>query len=205
MAGKGGAGRHGPLLSEEGELSTEGNCLLWGARVIVPRSLQAKVLDEIHEGHPGISRMKSFARSYVWWPTLNADLEAKVRTCVACQQSRKAPPGIPMQLWDWPEKPWTRIHVDHAGPFMGKTLLIVVDAHSKWIEASVVSSTSAVITIDKLRHMFTGSLRSLSLTTAQPSLAGSSRTSLAATGLSTSPQPHTTPRPMDLQRERFRQ
>jgi hypothetical protein len=52
-----------------------------------------------------------------------------------------------MQSWEWPEKLWIRIHVDHAGPFMG--LLIIVDAHSKWIEVFIVN-----IYIEKLRWTF---------------------------------------------------
>ena len=48
------------------ELSVEGGCLLWGIRVIVPPKLQRQVLEEIHQGHPGASRMKSLARSCVW-------------------------------------------------------------------------------------------------------------------------------------------
>ena len=48
-----------------------------------------------------------------------------------CQQERKLPPAAPIQLWEWPEKPWTRIHIDHTGPFMDKMLLITVDSYSK--------------------------------------------------------------------------
>ena len=43
--------------------------------------------------------------------------------------------AAPLHPWEWPEKPWTRIHIDYAGPFHGKMLLVVVDATSKWIEA----------------------------------------------------------------------
>lgn len=32
------------------------------------------------------------------------------------------------------KSPWSRIHIDHAGPFMGQLFLIVVDAYSNWIE-----------------------------------------------------------------------
>ena len=56
----------------------EDDCLLRGTRVIVPPSLRGKVLDQLHDGHPGIVRMKSLARQYVWWPGLDADLEARV-------------------------------------------------------------------------------------------------------------------------------
>ena len=39
--------------------------------------------------------------------------------------------------------------MDFACPFMGKTLLVVVDAHFKWIEASVVANTSSNVVIKK--------------------------------------------------------
>ena len=143
-----------PYFQRKDELSVEDGCILWGVRVVVPPQLRAQVLDEIHEGHPGINRMKSFARSYVWWPCLNADLENKVKNCIICQTSQKMPAKAPVQPWDWPEKPWTCIHVDHAGPVLGKTLLIIVDAYSKWIDVHIVPSTSAAAAIEKLRTTF---------------------------------------------------
>ena len=46
----------------------------------------------LHEGHPGVSRMKSLARGVVWWPGLDAELEAKVKSCEAFQVKSKSPP-----------------------------------------------------------------------------------------------------------------
>ena len=80
-----------PYMQRKDELSVEEGCLLWGTRVIVPPQLRAKVIEEIREGHPGIGRMKSFARSYVWWPQLSADLEREVQHCLICQRTRKLP------------------------------------------------------------------------------------------------------------------
>ena len=54
-----------PYRQRKDEISVENSCLLWGARVIVPPQLQREVLDEIHEGHPGMVRMKAFVRSYM--------------------------------------------------------------------------------------------------------------------------------------------
>jgi hypothetical protein len=35
------------------------------------------VVEELHETHPGICKMKSLTRSYVWWPNMDNDLENK--------------------------------------------------------------------------------------------------------------------------------
>ena len=59
-----------------------------------------------------------------------------------------------MRSWEWPSPPWSRIHIDYAGPLQGKMFLVVVDAHSKWIEVSIVNSATSVSTIQKLRSIF---------------------------------------------------
>eukprot|EP00731_Ephydatia_muelleri_P028195 Em0019g1068a len=42
---------------KRGELAPEQGCLLLGIRVVIPASLQRKVLDEIHDGHLGVVKM----------------------------------------------------------------------------------------------------------------------------------------------------
>ena len=42
----------------------------------------------------------------------------------------------------------------HAGPFLGKLFLVVVDSYSKWIEVVPVPSTASSYTIEALCHMF---------------------------------------------------
>ncbi|XP_046556702.1 uncharacterized protein K02A2.6-like [Haliotis rubra] len=111
-------------------------------------------MDTLHEAHPGITRMKSVARGMVWWPNMDLDLEEKVKTCEICQQSRPVPPESTLHPWEWPEKPWSRLHLDYAGPFLGKLFLVCIDAHSKWLEVVPLNSSTSTVTIECLRRMF---------------------------------------------------
>ena len=47
-----------PFLVRKEELSLLDGCILWGSRVVIPSKATATVLQELHEGHPGITRMK---------------------------------------------------------------------------------------------------------------------------------------------------
>ena len=143
-----------PYWHKRAELTIEGNCILWGVRVLIPTPLRERVVRELHRGHPGIVRMKSLARSHVWWPAIDKDLENCAKSCRDCQAIKNAPPKAPLHPWEWPTAPWKRIHVDFAGPVDGKMLLITTDAHSKWPEVCVMNSTTAARTIAALRNMF---------------------------------------------------
>ena len=55
-----------PFVRRKLEMSVEQECLVWGRRVIIPPNLRNKILKDLHEAHPGVSRMKTLARSYVW-------------------------------------------------------------------------------------------------------------------------------------------
>ena len=63
------------------ELSVEDGVLLWGNRVVMLFPGQSAVLSELHETHPGVSRMKALARSYVYWPNLDRDIEQLAKGC----------------------------------------------------------------------------------------------------------------------------
>ena len=46
------------------------------------------------------------------------------------------------------------MHVDYAGPHLGRMFLIVIDAHSKWLDVYPTSNATSQVTIEKLRQCF---------------------------------------------------
>lgn len=44
------------------------------------------ILDELHIGHLGVVKMKELARSFVWWPNIDQQIEHLVKECVERQQ-----------------------------------------------------------------------------------------------------------------------
>ena len=143
-----------PYFTRRTELSVDQNCLLWGLRVIIPENLRSKLLEDLHMEHPGIVRMKSLARSYLWWPNLDKEIENKVKSCEPCMMTRNAPTSAPLHPWQWPQRPFQRIHIDFAEKD-GLYFLVLIDSHSKWIEVSSMKSITSEKTIAVLRHVFT--------------------------------------------------
>lgn len=92
----------------------------YGGRVLIPPAGRHAVLQLLHEGHPGVSRMKALARGVVWWPRIDSEVERMVKSCNACQVNRKEEPKVPLHQWEWPAKPWSSLHIDFAGPFQGR-------------------------------------------------------------------------------------
>ena len=135
------------------ELSILDGCILWGSRVVIPSAFCHLLLQELLPSHLGMSRMKSLACSYFWWPGLDSQIEEVCRACVECCAVTRNPPKAPVHPWMIPQHPWQRVHVDHA-QFGWHLLLVAVDAFSKWPEVHIVSSISAQQTIDKLRYIF---------------------------------------------------
>ena len=79
--------------------SLQDGCNLWGSRVVVPPQGHAHLLVELHRGHPGVSRVKGLARSLLWWPGLDHDIESTIRQCNTCQQQSPDPAPMPLQPW----------------------------------------------------------------------------------------------------------
>ena len=150
-----------PYLRRKNELSLQNGCILWGSRVIIPVKLRTILLQELHAGLTGSSRMKELARSYVWWPNLDTDLKNMTRSCPDCLAQRAPPPKAELHPWEWPTHPWHRLHVDYADPVSGRYFLIIVDGHSKWLDIYVTPRKLSSVYVTRSSSLNFPSLLSL--------------------------------------------
>uniref|UniRef100_A0A5S6QP90 RNA-directed DNA polymerase n=1 Tax=Trichuris muris TaxID=70415 RepID=A0A5S6QP90_TRIMR len=127
-------------------------CLMYGDRVVIPATLQRRVLRQLREGHPGIARMKATARSHVYSSNVDVGIEDVVRTCQRCAQMAKSPTKTEPCPWPKTTRPWTRIHIDYAGPFLGHYFFVIFDSYSKWPEIIMTNRITATVTVRVLRE-----------------------------------------------------
>ncbi|UYV61908.1 K02A2.6-like [Cordylochernes scorpioides] len=141
-----------PFLSKLENFSVLQGCIFVDSRAVIPRTCQDQMLKLLHQSHIGINRMKSLARSSVWWPKMDSQIEEFVKECSPCMHHQTAPPA---ENTPWPRtnQPWQRVHVDHFY-FRGDCYLLVVDANSNWIEVFPVRGTTSQENIKLLRECF---------------------------------------------------
>ncbi|UYV65781.1 K02A2.6-like [Cordylochernes scorpioides] len=157
-----------PITAEEIATETEKDEVLSLAKFYTQQGWPEKVADHLRpyfqrkleltvDGecltHSGMNKMKAVARSHFWWPNLDTQIEFLVNKCRSCQQSQDGPNKGKWQPWKWSTRPWQRIHIDFANK-ENINLLIVVDSHSKWIEAIPMRETTTRKTIEQLRRLF---------------------------------------------------
>lgn len=143
-----------PFHRRAAEVSVEKGILMWGYRVVIPVNLRSELLQQVHQSHLVIVKTKSICRSFFWWPNIDRDVEQLVKSCEACLSALPSPPKAPVISWESTEEPWSRLHIDYAGPFKDQYFFVIIDSHSKWIKVFPSKTMSADFAVTKLRELF---------------------------------------------------
>ena len=83
-------------------LSVVDDCLINGNRVVIPEAMRKQILDILHLGHFGMQKMKQLARSAVYWPHIDNQIEDTCRCCTACAEHQNRPPQPANHPWKMP-------------------------------------------------------------------------------------------------------
>ena len=75
------------------ELSVDDGVVIKGERIVIPETMQHEALQKIHAGHQGINKCQLRAKTCIFWPGINKDIEQMVSACSTCQQYQKRQPA----------------------------------------------------------------------------------------------------------------
>ena len=135
------------------ELSVEDGLLFKSDRLVVSRPLRAEVLNEIHGAHLGENKSICFARDYVFWPSMTAQIKDKVSSCPICNAFRNQQQREWLHPHNIPGLPWQIVGTD-LFEFAGHTYLLVTDFYSKYFEIELLHQKTATCVINNLKKMF---------------------------------------------------
>ena len=142
-----------PYFAFRDEIVYCNGLLFRGNQLVVPKVMQAEMLSRIHESHQGIVKSKQHARSVLFWPGMNSQIEDIVSQYPTRTQFRKAQPAEPLISHEIPDRPWSKIATDlyHLN---GPQYLVPVDYYSKFPEVILLNSTKAGPVIAAMKSIF---------------------------------------------------
>jgi len=114
--------------------------------ILIPKSLQAEILQKLYSGHLGITKYHEWARNSVWWSGISKDLEAEVKQCIDCCKSQ-------VEITEPTQLPWQWVETDLFESNASKYVL-VIDYFSCYIEIAELSITDVKTVVNHLKSMF---------------------------------------------------
>ena len=99
-------------FSVRDELAVTDGLIFRGERLVIPKGMRAAVKKDIHSGHQGIEACLRHAREHVFWPGMNKELKAWLRTCETCRENELTPCKETLMSHEIPEGAWEKIGAD---------------------------------------------------------------------------------------------
>ena len=120
-----------PFWSARNDLTTDDGLVLRNQRLVIPRSMQREVLDELHASHQGQTKTKRRARQVVYWPRINQDIDNIVSSCQACAERQASQVKEPLMRDQDPQFPFEDTSADLFS-HNGVEYLVFADKMSGW-------------------------------------------------------------------------
>jgi hypothetical protein len=151
-----------PFLNIRDEIAVDNNngVILRGTRIIIPATLETRVVKLAHTGHQGLAKTKALLRQYAWFPNMDKAAKEEIDTCLPCQVNESPNPPEPLLTpAEMPDGPWQFIHADFYGPLpTGQYIIVLIAKYSRYPVSTDRNnySTSAKTLIPKLDAIFPG-------------------------------------------------
>ncbi len=135
------------------ELTVVDGIVYKGQKIVIPRSMRKIMLEKIHEGHLGMEKCKQRARSVMYWPRMNSDIDNTVKDCYTCLQYRPKHQAEPLNPHPVPDGPWQKVGVD-LFELNSHYFVIIADYYSGYPEVVQLSSITSTAVINAMKGVF---------------------------------------------------
>ena len=98
-----------PFWQLRDDMSIEHGCVLFQGRLYIPQALRSQCLKTLHQGDPGITKMRLRAYTSMYWICIGKQIEDHVLDSVPCythSTSQQKEPAIPVEV---PSRPWQKV------------------------------------------------------------------------------------------------
>ena len=142
-----------PYYDIRSDLTEQDALIFKGHQLVIPASLRKELMEVTHYSHMGIEGCLRRMRECLYWPRMSTDMRQYISHCDTCLSHRDAQSKEPLKPHNIPARPWAKVGADLC-EMNGRTLLVVVDYFSDYIEVERLASTTTQAILKPLRSMF---------------------------------------------------
>ena len=142
-----------PYFDLRDELIVQGELIFKGPRLVIPTCLRKKFLAVAHSIHIGIEGCLRRARECLFWSRMGTELKEFISKCDVCLAHRTSQTREPLLPHEVIARPWAKLGADLCD-LHGRTLLVVSDYYSNYIEVARLTSVTTQSVVRELKTVF---------------------------------------------------
>ena len=139
-----------PYFCVRDELAVTDGLIFRGERLVIPKGMRTAVKKDVHSGHQGIDACLRRAREHVYWPGMNKELKAWIRTCEACREYELTPCKETLMSHEIPGGAWEKIGAD-LFTYNDKEYFVTICYKSNFWELDPLTDTKSSTVIKRLK------------------------------------------------------
>ena len=112
-------------IKDEITVDNKNGVVLRGTRIIIPTTLQTRIVQLAHAGNQGLAKTKNLLRQYDWFPNMDKAAKQEIEAYLPCQVNGAPNPPEPLLTSGMPDGSWQIIHADFYGPLpIGQYIIV---------------------------------------------------------------------------------
>lgn len=139
-----------PYFDFRNELTVQDQVVFKGTQLVIPAAMRKEMMVLAHASHVGSIRR---ARETMFWPRMPSELKEYITKCDICMAHRSMPAKEPIVQHEFAARPWSKVGADLCD-LQGRTLLVVCDYYSNFIEVESITRATTAIVSKALKTMF---------------------------------------------------